>query len=762
MEEASPSHAEGAFVLFKSGSFRPILGVIITGMQELEQYNAFIGELFSGLAMSQFRSGLPGVIPAWLDCESVLSGMEQRLPSQSDYYANLHKDYGPILHQFHRLRRSTSHPPIQWTRGHPDQSRVKPDGTRLPAIPRAEWGVQEYGIYIADHLADLTEDAERQLSTENLLPQHIIRVPIDHILKAIPTAGQWLRCLRTNPDLPIVLPQRQLADQRIFRDYCNNRDNSSIRPPRWRHIQIGLLKPTLKVLKAWGWASTWAKYIRIILDKGKNAPIATCPLCLQGIDELEHFLCCEHHLVTRARQIFHAQLLQDISAYCRKKKLSLSARSLAQDYAKACTSPMLDVNDRIGGWLAIPSLRFLHFFSPDIRLTDTVMKDLLLVLPRVTAAHIQWIDKIWRYRCKLIHAPNSQGSSTNTSIASGMLAAAGRITSFTKLTRGQGTHPDPSSADRNNLSQLTIDSFSDGDMYRTQLGGSSVQQLAVSHIDDDVHTVFDTVSVGHSGDGNLLSPLDSILEDQLAEHRTFCEGSVPQDTEEETFRDIRQSSEHDPLSLHGSGQEGHRFKLRSLRGSTELLEQLVWDHAPRLARSWDELPDTYLPFPYASLQQYELPAPLEIRIGPSSIPGAGLGIFLFTADKWVPPGTMLGRYIGNDTVNGGLPLAYLAPGCTEYPEARDGGSYLLRHNNYMVDASPDCAMGYINEGWSKANSFFQPDPACRNSLISVTWCTFPPNGVYEILTNYSFQYWLDRMHLLSGSEQRECFQYYNR
>ena len=171
--------------------------------------------------------------------------------------------------------------------------------------------------------------------------------------------------------------------------------------------------------------------------------------------------------------------------------------------------------------------------------------------------------------------------------------------------------------------------------------------------------------------------------------------------------------------------------------------------------------DTYLPPPLSVQPHYELPFPLQLRIGPSTIPGAGKGLFLYTADKWVPPGTMLGEYIGNDTVNGGLPLAYLEPGCTDYPQAREGGSYLLRHNNYMVDASPECTMGYINEGWSRANSFFQPDPSRVNSLISVTWCTFPPNGIYEIFTNYGSPYWLERQHLLSPAEAEECTRYYS-
>ena len=180
------------------------------------------------------------------------------------------------------------------------------------------------------------------------------------------------------------------------------------------------------------------------LNKGKDTPLPECPLCHHGTDDLEHFLCCEHHHISRARNIFHTHLFDDVSTYCKKHNLSPDALSLASDYAKACVSPLLDVNDHIGGWLAIPTPRFLYFFSPDRMVSDTIMTELLNVLPRVIAEHIQWLAKVWRYRCKLVHIPDSQLSSADSSLDSDMLASAGRISSFTRMTRGQGTHQGPS------------------------------------------------------------------------------------------------------------------------------------------------------------------------------------------------------------------------------------------------------------------------------------------------------------------------------
>ena len=119
-----------------------------------------------------------------------------------------------------------------------------------------------------------------------------------------------------------------------------------------------------------------------------------------------------------------------------------------------------------------------------------------------------------------------------------------------------------------------------------------------------------------------------------------------------------------------------------------------------MARHWDVMDHIYLPPPLTglSLPDYTLTAPLELRIGPSTVPGAGLGLFLYTGPKWVSPGVILGKYWGPSTANGGLPALFLDPNRDFYPEARDDGDYLLQHGNYMLDASADCPMGYINKG----------------------------------------------------------------
>ena len=291
-------------------------------MEELEQYYAFLGELYTGLAMAQFRACLPGIIPAWLDCESVLTATDQHLPATSEFYCNLHDDYGVVLHQFHRLRRMAAHPAMKWTRDHPDQDRIKKDGSVLPAIPRHEWTQKEHGINKADHMADLTDLARNTLEREGLFPQHVVQISIKTVLRAIPTAHQWLFCSTQDPTLPIMNPPRTVVDNVTFQDYCRIRDDASERTSKWSSIQIGQLRPTLKQLGALGWASTWAKYMRVILDrlphgrnlaKGKRpeeqAGIPPCPLCQQDEDSLEHMLRCSYPSIKDDR-IHFKQVIQ--------------------------------------------------------------------------------------------------------------------------------------------------------------------------------------------------------------------------------------------------------------------------------------------------------------------------------------------------------------------------------------------------------------------------------------------------------------------
>ena len=53
----------------------------------------------------------------------------------------------------------------------------------------------------------------------------------------------------------------------------------------------------------------------------------------------------------------------------------------------------------------------------------------------------------------------------------------------------------------------------------------------------------------------------------------------------------------------------------------------------------------------------------------------------------------------------------------------------------MVEADPDCAMGYINEGWEDANASFQPNPRNPRELL-VLKRNLPAGGIYEITINY--------------------------
>ena len=141
--------------------------------------------------------------------------------------------------------RGTSHPPVVWTRGHPDRPSRRKDGTIRKPIPRSQWGTKEYGIFIADHLADLILDAESTLRREGLFPEHLLFIPIADVLSAIPATGQWLHCLQATPFSPILAPP--LPFQRTLDDYLVNRDASSNRPPCWRSAQLGFLLPTLNV-----------------------------------------------------------------------------------------------------------------------------------------------------------------------------------------------------------------------------------------------------------------------------------------------------------------------------------------------------------------------------------------------------------------------------------------------------------------------------------------------------------------------------------
>ena len=92
--------------------------------------------------------------------------------------------------------------------------------------------------------------------------------------------------------------------------------------------------------------------------------------------------------------------------------------------------------------------------------------------------------------------------------------------------------------------------------------------------------------------------------------------------------------------------------------------------------------------------------------------------------------------------------------------ARDGGAYLLRHKKYLVDAAADCSLGYANEGWGDANSFFQHSAGKKPVIMMVIKRIFPAWGIYEITVNYWKEYWKDRFSRLDEEGRRQYHQCY--
>ena len=738
VEQAPPNHAEGAFVLFKPGSFKPTLGILIKGMEDLENYNAYVGELFTGLAAEQLRSCLPGSIESRLDCASVLSATEQMMPASSEYYVNLQEDYGTVLHQFHRLRRHTNHPPIKWTRGHPDRDILRKNGTTDFAIPRREWGQAEYGIYIADHLADFTDLARQSLNSEGIHPETIVEVSIHEILAAIPTRGQWLRCPYNSPNIPILTPQRELADDKIFADYCSQRDQTSVRPARWTIIQPGMLRPTLKILGALGWASKWASYIRVILDKlphnrnlmkGHSGPYAPCPVCWRGEDSLEHLIRCEGSSIRASRSHFHRLLTADIKSYCDRHDYEDSTIRHSIEYAKALVSTSIPATDSIGGWLGIPTPRFLFFYNSDHEISQKVGKQFRQVLSRIIAESIKWLQAAWRLRCRAAHVSSSQDDSQST-----RSNTTTHLTSFHRMARGQNTH-------RNTASERSS---------QTSLLPYLVDEVQLTPLDfgleHDDTSISGTSIENNSERGISLSSLDeNILE--INTEVTMCE--------ELTTPCI------------DTGGRPKRFRVTNLRGRLIEGEPLLYDLSNEVAypegRTWDDLgANAYYPL-YNDIGLL-LFSPIQIWIGPSKIQGAGLGLFIFTSFMTLQSGTGVGKYWGPSTRNGGIPIEY-APEEAPVPEGtRDDGDYLLRHGDFLVDADKDCSMGYANEGWCDANCFFQHTSNTDPELLLVLKKTLLPNMIYELTVNYGREYWfsgpIPRILNLGAAARQLCEAFY--
>ena len=428
-ESTRPTWARGAIVVMGPPAEPPPLGIIIHGMEDLEHYNAFVGELISGLGQSQLLSQLPGRLRSYQDCNSVLMKTGNTLPTSSECYTNLQDDYGPILAQLRSLLKDTTHPPTQWTQGHPDATKLRKNGSIRPAIPRYRWGMKEFGIYIADLLASPSPAAAAKLQAEGLYPSNILNIPVDVILDALPSAGQWLRCSRASPNRPLLRPPRDTEDRHRLNAYLTTRDHISTRPPLWTSAQLGFLRPTLSALNATYLVSRWASFMRYILDRVPHArnkrkwtsdTIALdmhCQLCEdldhtgQHQDDLEHLLSCAHPTLADERTAFYATLVETLHNLHTDKQDAYMTYSLTKRYIRTCCVPhrALSPQDRLSGWLARPTPAFLYTFSPNLTISPRVAREFTRALPILLKRTVTWIQSAWLLRCRILHCDDTTG-----------------------------------------------------------------------------------------------------------------------------------------------------------------------------------------------------------------------------------------------------------------------------------------------------------------------------------------------------------------
>ena len=360
---------------------------------------------------------------------------------------------------------------------------------------------------------------------------------------------------------------------------------------------------------------------------------------------------------------------------------------MAQGYANACADMNMTAFDCIGGWLAIFTPRFLYRYAPDTTISAKVYRELMQLLPRVISEHLQWLLRIWKKRCTLVHtgdgtnASSQLSSQTSSSQQSLTTLPSLRTTNRSRTRRRNRRNSSPSAAVDEQAVQTSILPFT-ADQRPEDIIESDMRPLSLSPMDED----------------NSYADLDLPVrvDNQLPLIGTQAPDNILEPTQ--------------PTSPapEGAAQGRGRFTLWNLRGSTQLYEYPSNCPVQPVARRWEDLNGVYIP----ALEGlgYNLPSTINLRIGPSLIPDAGNGLFLDASMRTFLTGTVIGTYWGPDTINHGLPLSLFEPGAGIPNGVRDDGGYLLRHGDYMVEADPDCAMGYINEGWEDANASFQPNP----------------------------------------------------
>ena len=181
-----------------------------------------------------------------------------------------------------------------------------------------------------------------------------------------------------------------------------------------------------------------------------------------------------------------------------------------------------------------------------------------------------------------------------------------------------------------------------------------------------------------------------------------------------------------------------RWSLAHLDNLLAVLDHTIYDStlpdpSPAIASSWQRF--------YPSISHYLIPSPAVCYCGPSSIPNSGLGFYLYDPDNDFHAGAVVGECFGPSTRSGDIHPRYLARNAPVPPSARAKGAYLLRHGSYLVDCAQECAMGYLNDPFTLANCFFQPDPSNPCRLLIVLRVGLRRGQLHELFVNYDKPYW---------------------
>ena len=296
------------------------------------------------------------------------------------------------------------------------------------------------------------------------------------------------------------------------------------------------------------------------------------------------------------------------------------------------------------------------------------------------------------------------------------------------------------------------------------------------------------VHFAHCMSGRLVPELElgNLIQQAVYKLRTY-RAMLPSLTEQPSVRRTDTGGEATgrdlPDTYEGSGPAARRISNSHLRGQEVQRQRCTRSRRTGVRVLMDENNSTWgrtsNELGVALPRDYELtgalpafpPSPYHIggghrlQVALASDGRSGLSLYLHTEGPCaVPPLGVVTDYTGQGTLTGEIPPGYLDQDAPIPPQARAQGAYLIRYMAKMgpqlVDASPSCYAGYINDDFQGGNVFFTEDPSNADSLLIVTRKRFQAGRVYELFIAYGREYWLQHGHLLPPDKLRQCMQYY--